>query len=187
MNGLMKFSMICMLMALACDNCLCYAASVPKNDVCSGCETVVETIKYYAEQNYTKQEIKVVVEEACSMLGPGYSQICTFVSDYGVDMVLKLLAKMEPHEVCVKIWMCSEKLDNGKCSLCKFVVDQIMNYVESGHTEEEVKKFITMLCNKAGTKYAPVCTNLLDMGWDELIQYLKTLTAGELCEYITLC
>ena len=181
MNGLMKFSMICMLFSLA------FAASVPKNDVCHGCETVVETIKYYAEQNYTKQEITVLVDEACGLLGPGYSQICTFVADYGVDMVLKLLAKMEPHEVCVKIWMCSEKLGDGKCSLCKFVVDQIMSYVESGATEEEVKKFITMLCNKAGTKYAPVCSILLDMGWEELMEYLKTLTSEELCEYMTLC
>ena len=181
MNGLMKFSMICMLMTLAC------AASVPKNDVCSGCETVVETIKYYAEQNYTKQEIKVVVEEACSMLGPGYSQICTFVADYGVDMVLRLLAKMEPHDVCVKIWMCSDEFSDAKCSLCKFVIDQIMNYVESGATEEEVKKFITMLCDKAGSKYAPVCSEILDMGWGELIQYLKTLSAEELCGYISLC
>lgn len=182
MNGLMKFSMICMLLTLTC------AASVPfKYDVCQGCETVVETIKYYVEENYTKQEIKVLVDEACNLLGPGYSQICTFVADYGVDMVLKLLEKMEPHNVCVKIWMCSKELGNGKCSLCKFVIDQVIHYVESGHTVEEIKRFITVICNKAGTKYAPVCTNLLDMGWDELMQYLKTLTAGELCEYMTLC
>ena len=157
--------MICMLFSLA------FAASAPvKYDYCQGCETVVETIKYYAEQNYTKQEIAVLVGEACDLLGPGYSQICTFVADYGVDMVLKLLAKMDPHEVCVKIWICKDTLGDGKCHLCKFVVDQIMNYVESGATEEEVKKFITMICNKAGSKYAPVCNSLLDMGWDELIQ-----------------
>ena len=177
----MKFSMICMLFSLA------FAASAPvKYDYCQGCETVVETIKYYAEQNYTKQEIDMLVKEACDLLGPGYSQICTFVADYGVDMVLKLLAKMEPHEVCVKIWMCKE-LSDGKCSVCKFVVDQIMNYIESGATEEQVKKFITRICNTAGSKYEPVCEKLLDMGWDELIQYLKTLTAEELCQYITLC
>lgn len=181
MNGIMKFSMICMLFSLA------FAASAPvKYDYCQGCETVVETIKYYAEQNYTKQEIDMLVKEACDLLGPGYSQICTFVADYGVDMVLKLLAKMEPHEVCVKIWMCKE-LSDGKCSVCKFVVDQIMNYIESGATEEQVKKFITRICNTAGSKYEPVCEKLLDMGWDELIQYLKTLTAEELCQYITLC
>ena len=178
----MKFSMICMLFSLA------FAASAPvKYDYCQGCETVVETIKYYAEQNYTKQEIVALVDEACSLLGPGYSQICTFVADYGVDMVLKLLAKMEPHEVCVKIWICKDTLGDGKCSICKFVVDQIMNYVESGHTEEEIKKFITMLCSKAGSKYEPVCTSLLDMGWEELIEYLKTLSAEELCGYISLC
>ena len=183
MNGLMKFSMICMLLTLTC------ATSVPvKFDYCEGCETVVETIKYYADNNYTKQEIRVLVDEACGLLGPGYSQICTFVADYGVDMVLKLLSKMEPHEVCVKIWMCSSaEIDNGKCSLCKFVVDQIINYVESGHTEAEVKKFITLLCDKAGTKYGPVCSELLDLGWDELMEYLKTLTADDLCQYMTLC
>ena len=181
MKEIMKFSMICMLFSLA------FAASAPvKYDYCQGCETVVETIKYYAEQNYTKQEIDMLVKEACDLLGPGYSQICTFVADYGVDMVLKLLAKMEPHEVCVKIWMCKE-LSDGKCSVCKFVVDQIMNYIESGATEEQVKKFITRICNTAGSKYEPVCEKLLDMGWDELIQYLKTLTAEELCQYITLC
>ena len=177
----MKFSMICMLFSLA------FAASAPvKYDYCQGCETVVETIKYYAEQNYTKQEIDMLVKEACDLLGPGYSQICTFVADYGVDMVLKLLAKMEPHEVCVKIWMCKE-LSDGKCSVCKFVVDQIMNYIESGATEEQVKKFITRICNTAGSKYEPVCEKLLDMGWDELIEYLKTLTSDDLCQYMTLC
>ena len=181
MNGIMKFSMICMLFSLA------FAASTPvKYDYCQGCETVVETIKYYAEQNYTKQEIDMLVKEACDLLGPGYSQICTFVADYGVDMVLKLLAKMEPHEVCVKIWMCKE-LGDGKCSVCKFVIDQIMNLIESGATEEQVKKFITRICNTAGSRYEPVCEKLLDMGWDELIQYLKTLTAEELCQYMTLC
>lgn len=183
MNGLMKFSMICMLFSLA------FAASAPvRYDYCQGCETVVETVKYYVEQNYTKQEIIVLVDEACQLLGPGYSQICTFVADYGVDMILKLLAKMEPHDVCVKIWMCKEDiLKNGKCSVCKFAVDQIIHYVESGATEGEIKKFITMLCAKAGSKYSHVCSSLLDMGWDELIQYLKTLSAGELCEYMKLC
>lgn len=182
MNGLMKFSMICMLFSLT------FAANAPvKYDYCQGCETVVETIKYYAEQNYTKQEITTLVNEACSLLGPGYSQICTFAADYGVDMILKLLAKMEPHEVCVKIWICKNNLDNGKCSICKFIVDQIINYVESGHTEEEVKKFITMICNKAGTKYASVCSKFLDMGWEELIKYLKTFSAEELCGYMKIC
>lgn len=190
MKSFVKFSLCFALLTLSATTYGYSLNTEEKNiDFCDGCKTFINTVKYYADQNYTYNEIEQFVMAACSYLGPGYSHICDFVAMYGVKALINWTKTMNPEEVCHMVRLCSiNKFNNEKCSLCKFITSQIITYITEGHTVNEIKKFIVKLCNNMMYKRSQVCINIIDYGLDELIEFLKSgMSEKKICDMIKLC
>lgn len=157
-------------------------------DFCSGCMDVVKMISYYAEQNYTYMAIEKIVVGACSTLGPGYSSVCKFVADYGVKAILNKLKTMDPAKVCQSLRICVKIQNSAKCSVCKIVISQLVDYVTQGHTVEEIKKFVKKICGSKLYVGSNICTTIVEIGIDKLIEFIRTAhSSQEVCTWLKLC
>ena len=176
---------------LVCSFCLLLSnvnAYDTTNDYCNDCIIVIDTIKYYFEQNYTIAELDKLISMGCAYLGPGFSQICDFVADYGIRYLIKLINSLDSKGVCEFIYICPSRTRDIKCAVCKFTTLQILNYIEDDHTDEEIKKFITNICENAIYKYSDICISILDFGLDEFITFIKEYAnADYICEFVKIC
>jgi len=164
-------------------------AMAETNDVkCTACTTVVELVDHWLDEGKTVDEIKKLITQACSYLGPKYADICTTLLDGELEQIIKYIETMEPKEVCQKIKLCPADA-NGEtgCTVCKFIVDAIENYIEDPHTEQQIVNLLDRLC-KMFPKYEAVCDQLVAYGIMELVELIKQKgDAEEVCKIIKLC
>ena len=156
-------------------------------DFCDGCINVIDTIKYYINQNYTINEIENIIDVGCTYLGPGYSQICSYITKYGVHYLINLIKSLSSLEVCEYIYICqSNIINNSSCSLCKFITSQIINYIENNNDLNEIKHFIINICNNF-YKNEKICLNILNYDLDEFIKLIKYYKNDGICKFMLLC
>jgi len=161
---------------------------IKEYNYCDGCIMIIDTIKYYLNQNYTINEIERIINIGCGYLGPGYSMICDYVVDYGIKFIIKYIQNLDSKQTCEYIYICNSKTRDIKCSYCKFIISELINYINNNHNIDEIKKFIISICNNTTYKYSNVCINILNYELDEFIEFLKLANNPEyICKFIQLC
>jgi len=165
------------------------ACAMAKDDLkCQACETVIQLVDHWLDEGKTHEEIKKLVTQLCSYVGPKYADICTALLDGELEQIIKLIETMDPHQVCQYIKLCDANKDSETgCSVCKFIVDALENYIEDPHTEQQIVNLLDRLC-KMFPKYESVCDQLVAYGVMELVELIKQKgDPQEVCEIVKLC
>ena len=156
---------------------------------CPICKTVITLVDNWLDEGKTHEQIKKLVTQLCSYVGPSYADICSALLDGELEQVIKYIETMEPKQVCQKIKMCPVEISaNGMmCSVCKYVIDALENFVQDPHTEQQVVNFLDRLC-KMFPKYEAVCDQLVAYGIKELIALIKQKgDSSVVCKTVKLC
>ena len=156
---------------------------------CVACETVVTLVDNWLDQGKTHDEIKRLVSQLCSYVGPSYADICTALLDGELEQIIKYIETMEPKKVCQMIKLCPVGLTNSAvtCSVCKVVVDALEMFVEDPRTEQQIINMLDRLC-KMFPKYESVCDQLVAYGVMEVVELIKQYGDSEkVCTIIKLC
>jgi len=155
---------------------------------CTACETVITLVDNWLDEGKTHEEIKKLVTQVCSYVGPKYADICSALLDGELEQIIKLIESMEPEQVCEYIKLCPTELnDQTGCAVCKFIVDALEQYVEDPHTEQQIVNLLDRLCTMF-PKYESVCDQLVAYGVMELVELIKEKgDPQEVCQIVKLC
>jgi len=166
----------------------CAMAAQADDLKCTACETVISLVDHWLDEGKTHEEIKKLVAQVCSYVGPKYADICSALLDGELEQIIKYIETMEPKQVCETIKLCpAEFKDNTGCSVCKFIVDALENYIEDPHSEQQIVNLLDRLC-KMFPKYESVCDQLVAYGVMELVELIKQKgDPQEVCQIIKLC
>ena len=166
------------------------AAQPPTNDLkCTACETVVTLVDHWLDEGKTHEQIKKLVEQLCSYVGPTYASVCTALLDGELESIIKYIESMEPNKVCQMIRLCPAQLKASAvtCSVCKVVIDAVEQFVEDPRTEQQIINLLDRLC-KMFPKYESVCDQLVAYGVMEVVELIKQYGDSEkVCTIIKLC
>lgn len=166
------------------------AFAAETNDVkCPVCKTVITLVDNWLDEGKTHEQIKKLVTQLCSYVGPSYADICSALLDGELEQIIKYIESMEPKQVCQKIKLCPVELTANAmaCSVCKYIVDALENFVEDPHTEQQIVNLLDRLC-KMFPKYEAVCDQLVAYGVMELVELIKQKAGAEkVCHLVKLC
>jgi saposin len=87
------------------------AQVVAKNNnmICAACKQLVTIADNFITQDSTKQEITAIVENICTYVPQGYSDMCkAIIQEYGPGLIDQLASKiLDPSKVCAAVQACT--------------------------------------------------------------------------------
>jgi len=173
------------------------------NDNCALCKYIVGEVEQYA--NSSREELEHRLLKACELLPGQLEQLCdTVILLYGPQILDYILTYETPEIVCKQIGLCAKTLEeaaapavvapvvveddnDGKCELCKYVLNLAQEYIQGNATEEKIKESLHKVCNRF-PPIAGMCISFVDQYEPLIVQYLLAkFTPEEICAKIGLC
>lgn len=155
---------------------------------CEGCKFVIGKIEEFVDSGKTIAEIEKYVDKICTVFHK-YNDTCEKILNIGVEEIITLLVKFEtPDKVCEQIGLCKKQITNTvECEGCKFIVNKIEQWIESGKTIEEIEKYVDKICFLF-PKYNDTCAKFIDVGIKEIVELLIEFEDPEtICKQIGIC
>ncbi|KAJ3665487.1 hypothetical protein Zmor_000980 [Zophobas morio] len=171
------------------------------SQTCVFCEYFLHYVQQFMTRPSTEEEIKEVIEKACSKLPRSINETCVqFVDAYEPALVAILAQEIDPSQICPLIKACpssktqdvevfmQQESDGSKCPLCLFAVSKLEEMVKDKKTEESIRNALNKLCNHLPTDLAAECNDFVNTYTNELVELLiADLTPQEVCVYLKLC
>eukprot|EP00818_Percolomonas_sp_WS_P005429 CAMPEP_0117448824 /NCGR_PEP_ID=MMETSP0759-20121206/7611_1 /TAXON_ID=63605 /ORGANISM="Percolomonas cosmopolitus, Strain WS" /LENGTH=427 /DNA_ID=CAMNT_0005241245 /DNA_START=17 /DNA_END=1300 /DNA_ORIENTATION=- len=174
------------------------------NDNCAMCKYIVGEVEQYA--NSSREELEHRLIKACELLPGQLEQLCdTVILLYGPQILDYILTYETPEIVCKQVGLCpktaqeetpvvpapvpvqDDESNDGKCELCKYVLNLAEEYIQGNATEEKIKDALHKVCNKF-PPIAGACVAFVDQYEPMIVEYLlQKLTPEQICQKIGLC
>jgi len=164
---------------------------------CVICEFVIQKIEDELNDHKTDDEIKHVVKNICSKMPSTVSKQCNEFVDYYFDMIIALIETSPPQEVCAKMALCTNKLEEKyeeikqdvyTCAVCKGVVEVFDTIIEDPQVDINLENLEEKICEKFAGKFKDKCHNLASTYGIAIINLLKNLTeSDQVCFKLDLC
>jgi len=180
-----------------------------RDENCFLCETVIETVEDWVENNASIAEIEQNLEALCALV-PGLQAQCDAIVEQGVPQIVAWIQKNEsPTQVCEQLGFCNttlkfkfhknpvklnkalfrSKAKNPKdleCTICEGIISAIEGWVESNQTVQQIIQNLDQLCDLLGDP--PQCTAIIAMGVNTIVQMLeKDETPQQVCQQLSYC
>lgn len=129
---------------------------------CVLCEFVIQKIEDELNDKKTDDEIKHVVKNVCSKMPSTVSKQCNEFVDYYFDMIIALIETSPPKEVCSRMALCANKLEQNyeeikndlySCAVCKGVVESIDTIIEDPQIDINLENLEERICEKFAGKF----------------------------------
>jgi saposin len=124
-------------------------------DKCDECKTIVGTVEGILAQNSTEQEIEVIMDKLCKLLGnSSFAPICEGIAGNIPAIIQMLENKYTPDEVCAMVGMCNSTSTRvnvaiDKCDVCEEIVGLAEGALAQNKTEEEIETLLNEMCSGA--------------------------------------
>lgn len=166
-------------------------------DKCDECKTIVGTVEGILAQNSTEQEIEVIMDKLCKLLGnSSFAPICEGIAGNIPAIIQMLENKYTPDEVCAMVGMCNSTSTRvnvaiDKCDVCEEIVGLAEGALAQNKTEEEIETLLNEMCsaisNSPLKEFASACHSIAD-NVPLLVQLLEQeLPASRVCELLKVC
>ncbi|KAJ8911584.1 hypothetical protein NQ315_016121 [Exocentrus adspersus] len=170
-------------------------------EVCVFCEYFLHYIQQVITNKKSEDEIKEVIDKACSKLPSSISDTCIdFVDTYEPALVAILAQEIDPSQVCPRIKACPsahskdvevfmQAKGGSQCPLCLFAVTKLEDMVKDKKSEENIKSALNKLCvHLPSDDLAEECEDFVTTYTNELVEMLiADLKPDEVCVYLKLC
>lgn len=177
---------------------------------CDICISVVQFVYSELKDNATEEEIKQLLDKACSLLPGSSKQKCIDMVNNYLDMLVALIIQqLSPNEICQTLGFCPSSIAaspvvtsashlskqgvpkatfGGECDICKNIVQFVYNEMKDKSSEEEVKKLLDGVCNLFAEAERQECVNLVNTYLDVLVpMLLNKYTPTQICQSLHLC
>ncbi|EEC14613.1 saposin, putative [Ixodes scapularis] len=177
---------------------------------CDICINVVQFVYNELKDNGTEEEIKQLLDKACSLLPGSSKQKCIDMVNNYLDMLVALIIQqLSPDEICQTLGFCPSSIAaspvvtsashfskqgipkvtfGGECEICKNVVQFVYNEMKDKSSEEEVKKLLDGVCNLFAETERQECVTLVNTYLDVLVpMLLNKYTPTQICQSLHLC
>uniref|UniRef100_V5H0Q3 Pulmonary surfactant-associated protein B n=1 Tax=Ixodes ricinus TaxID=34613 RepID=V5H0Q3_IXORI len=177
---------------------------------CDMCVSVVQFVYSELKNNATEEEIKLLLDKACSLLPGSSKQKCIDMVNNYLDMLVELIIQqLTPNEICQTLGFCPSSIAaspvvtsashfpkqgvpkatfGGECDICKNIVQFVYNEMKDKSSEDEVKKLLDGVCNLFAEAERQECVNLVNTYLDVLVpMLLNKYTPTQICQSLHLC
>uniref|UniRef100_V9KI50 Proactivator polypeptide-like protein n=1 Tax=Callorhinchus milii TaxID=7868 RepID=V9KI50_CALMI len=153
---------------------------------CAICEFALRELGSFLDQNKTEEAITKGVEVVCSLLPATLKAECqAFVDQYGKAVIQLIMEEMSPDLVCTFLGLClgsdhnvvekinPKELEAGPlCEVCKIVMQDIINLLETNATEAEIEAALDKVCNLLPEGIRDECDQLVAQYGSAILQML---------------
>uniref|UniRef100_A0A8D0BQF5 Prosaposin n=1 Tax=Salvator merianae TaxID=96440 RepID=A0A8D0BQF5_SALMN len=188
--------------------------SQEKGNVCKDCVQLITDIQEAVKTNSTFVTSLIHhAEEECDHLFPAFSDMCkTYISQYS-DMAVQMMMHMKPQDICNMVGLCSslksvplqtlvpakskvETLKNSPsqkepsflCQVCQTMVNEVIGFLESNKTEEEMVSEMKEVCYLFPNEYRDQCKDFVGIYGKPIIEMLLEETSPNVvCLYLKCC
>lgn len=169
-------------------------------EFCVFCEYFLHYVQNAITDPAVEDEVKKVVDEACSKLPISVNKTCVeFVDNYEPALVAILAQEIDPSQVCPLIKACpSEEVkdveifmratSSANCPLCLYAVTELEALVKGDKSKKKIQEALDEVCDKLPGSLKPECTDFVNTYTNELIEMLiADFKPQEVCVYLKLC
>ncbi|XP_060569459.1 uncharacterized protein LOC132727883 isoform X3 [Ruditapes philippinarum] len=173
---------------------------------CETCKYIMSYVKTLLKDNKTEAAVQEALDKVCSYLPAQISDQCTaFVNEY-TDMVVQLIANdVSPDQVCTAIGLCSsgkksqwgafvkilpdkQKAKSDFCGPCKFLVDQLQEFLKENRTAKEIEEYMRKLCDILPDTVTAQCHDVVDQYIPAILDLIgQNLKPEEICKQLGFC
>jgi saposin len=167
---------------------------------CVLCEFVIKELQDIIGKNNTQQNILKALNKVCSILPRVIRSQCTsFVEKNAQNLINVLLEKLQPHQACVRLRMCSslvhlkpvdESVESGDttCVLCEYIIKELEDIIGNNNTQQNIVNALNKVCNILPRLVRSSCQNLVQNNAQNLIDILvKRLQPHQACIRLRMC
>ncbi|XP_076072488.1 uncharacterized protein LOC143044388 isoform X2 [Mytilus galloprovincialis] len=171
---------------------------------CTLCKFIVQAVSNYTTQNQSAAAINASVYQVCNELPALLKNLC---QTYAPIIINDITAGFDPEQTCEKVQLCKngslsdesitlesiKELENVKasigCTLCKFLIQEIDNFIVQNQSSAAINASVYNLCSKLPAPldklcygYAPVIVQDVVSGFDpkQTCDKFKLCTNGSL-------
>lgn len=76
--------------------------------------------------------------------------------------------------------------ENFMCSMCENALDTVFNLLKSQNWDD-IKSLAHRFCAQIPEQYSSICNKLIDTAFNDLTNFLKTLSSKDMCSKIGIC
>jgi len=151
---------------------------VSQSTTCDLCETAINFIESYVENNATEQQIQRALDTVCGFI-PNLQATCDQIVQYGLTEIINFIKQdYTPEQICTKIGLCTSaavdapKPQDTNCDLCTYVVGLVENWLESNDTISTVVARLETFCSFV-PGFEQVCDQIVEYGVHEFVAYIE--------------
>ncbi|XP_056018469.1 prosaposin-like [Ostrea edulis] len=183
---------------------------------CAICELAMKEVDSILQGSQVKEEIESALKSVCNRLSSAdLSKECTsFVMQY-TEMLINLLVKMPPKEVCSTLGLCTAakspakqelhhvKLtsmkNNGllhqnkvstspQCVVCEAVMTELDNILKENRSRQAIENALQMVCSNLPTAISKECSDFVNQYADLVINIvIQEVDPKYVCTALKLC
>jgi saposin len=177
-----------------------------KDENCLMCETLIQAIESWLEDNMTIAEIQATLDTLCELL-PVYKDTCEAIVQQELVQVIQWIENNEtPQQVCTQLGLCTnlhfikphkptpkpqflmaKKPGDTNCLICEYLIEAIEQWVENNDTIEQIEQNLETLCALI-PGYQKQCDAIIETEIPTIVQWLeKNEDPQTVCQQIGFC
>ncbi|XP_062575849.1 prosaposin-like isoform X2 [Saccostrea cucullata] len=182
---------------------------------CVLCEMVMKEVDTMLQGSQVKEEIEVALKSVCNRLSSAeLTKECTsFVMQY-TEILVDLLVKMPPKEVCTTLGLCTAAKKQAKqelhhvklistkkngllhlastasveCVICEYVMSEVDDILKENRSRQAIENALQTVCSKLPSTISKECSDFVNQYADLVIDLL--IQEGDpktVCTELKLC
>jgi len=167
---------------------------------CDICQTLVQAIEGWMEQNQTETQIEADLDTVCKYMTI-WDSVCETMVNTGVPQIVQWIETNEdPNVVCSQIGICAAKKLNRpvfnmpkvhkpqdvNCDMCTYAVGAVEDWLESNATEQEIEQNLEQFCALFPDQQD--CDNVVVAEVPQIVKWLdQNETPTQVCDQLGLC
>ncbi|XP_066930339.1 uncharacterized protein [Clytia hemisphaerica] len=163
-----------------------------KNEVtCEFCKYAMTYLDNQLKSDRTEAKIKSALDSLCTHLPSSVSGECESLINSNLDFLVQLLVReLDPTTICDALKVCTTsptKVSGEACTLCDFIVGQLVKDLKDNSTEDEILNALEGMCAKLPTHLNDECVIVVKRYFPQLVNLLRTEDAQTICHYLGFC
>jgi len=159
----------------------------PQSD-CDICETLVNAIESWMEDNKTVSQIEADLDTVCQWV-PAFASVCEQFVAMGVPQIINYIKNNEdPLTLCSQMGLCAaRKLRDVNCYMCTYVIQSIEGWLEQNATVQQIEQNLEQLCSLI-PGFESQCDAIVAQEVPQIVQWIEqNETPEDICSQLGFC